>query len=79
MSTIGPPKKMAKSDFIVNEINKYGKEYYPNGVYTAMSEFPKDFALKRNLLNLKNALKSNKFKGKSVDVDALLTDINRIS
>ena len=47
------PEKMAKSDYIVN-INKEGLQYYPTGVYTSMSGYPKSFEDKRKLLNLKN-------------------------
>ncbi len=80
-SMFGLPKKMAKSDLIVNEINKRRWPTLPRGLYTAMDGFPNpvyDPVAQSRLINLKNALKSNKFKGKSVDTNAFMSEIKRI-
>ena len=73
----GLPKKMAKSDVVV-KMNREGSKHFPDGLYTAANGLPETvdgFVAKRKLLNLKNALKSNKFKGKSVDTDAFLMEM----
>ena len=71
------PKKVAKSDYVVG-INEEMSKPFPNGVYTAMNGFPEtvdNFVAKRRFINLKNALKSNKFKGKFVDREAFKSEI----
>jgi hypothetical protein len=80
-SMFGLSKKMAKSDLIVNEINKRRWPTLPRGLYTAMDGFPNpvyDPVAQSRLINLKNALKSNKFKGKFVDTNAFMSEIKRI-